>query len=317
MAENGGVRKDPGRPLSGVRMGILGKGGSGKTTTTVLVARELAQRGYQVIVLDADSTNVGLHRAFGLDQPPAPLVDLFGGMVFQGGVVSCPVDDPTPLPNAHLLLDDIPDRFVRKTPDQIFLLSAGKLGHLGPGGGCDGPIAKIARDLIISEGERDIVTLVDLKAGIEDSARGVLTSLDLAVVVVDPTVASVRLAADLREMVRSIREGVPPATQHLRDPELKALATELFRKATIREVLAVLNRVPDTNTEVQLAGKVRREAQMKPVGALREDPAVTMAWLEGSSVHSHGNRIRVTGIVTHLEDAVRSSPSRSQVGAPG
>ena len=48
------------------------------------------------------------------------------------------------------------------------------------------------------------VTLVDFKAGFEDSARGVLTGLDWAVVVVDPTTASLHMAVHLKRMVRKI-----------------------------------------------------------------------------------------------------------------
>jgi Mrp family chromosome partitioning ATPase len=88
--------------LMGKRIGVLGKGGSGKSTVVVLLANALRGRGYQVCVLDADSTNVGLHRALGLNGPPRSLLDYFGGMVFRGGSVTCPVDDPTPLQGAHL-----------------------------------------------------------------------------------------------------------------------------------------------------------------------------------------------------------------------
>jgi CO dehydrogenase maturation factor len=290
-------------PLAGKRIGILGKGGAGKSTVTVLLARELARRGYKVCLLDADSTNVGLHRALGSEEAPAPLIEYFGGMVFSGGLVTCPVDDPTPLPAAQISLEDLPSPYLTTPMNGICLLSGGKLGDMGPGGGCDGPIAKIARDLVVSSLDGEMVMLVDLKAGMEDSARGVLTNLDLAIVVVDPTVASVRIAADLREMVRQIRDGVPPATRHLEDPALARLAIRLFREARVKDVLAILNRVPDTNTEVRLAGKVFEAAGLKPIGTLREDPTIGFAWLEGSRVLSHENQGRVRTIVDRIEDA--------------
>ena len=58
------------RQLAERRIGVFGKGGSGKSTVTVLLARALVARGYDVCVLDADSTNVGLHRALGLNESP-------------------------------------------------------------------------------------------------------------------------------------------------------------------------------------------------------------------------------------------------------
>ena len=78
--------------LNGKRIGIFGKGGSGKSSVTVLLAKALKKSGYDVCVLDADSTNVGLAQALGIEQPPAPLLDYFGG-----GAVTYPMDDPMPL----------------------------------------------------------------------------------------------------------------------------------------------------------------------------------------------------------------------------
>jgi len=78
--------------LNGKRIGIFGKGGSGKSSVTVLLAKALKKSGYDVSVLDADSTNVGLAQALGIEQPPAPLLDYFGG-----GAVTYPMDDPMPL----------------------------------------------------------------------------------------------------------------------------------------------------------------------------------------------------------------------------
>jgi hypothetical protein len=64
----------------------------------VLLASLLRGRGYAVCVLDADSTNIRLHRALGIDQAPVPLMEYFGGMVCSGGPVTYPVDDPAPWP---------------------------------------------------------------------------------------------------------------------------------------------------------------------------------------------------------------------------
>ena len=93
------------RTLAGERIGVFGKGGSGKTTTSVLMAKVLQKQGYEVCVLDADSTNIGLHKVLGIDHPPDSLIDYFGGMIFSGGMVTCPVDDPTPLIGAEVTLD--------------------------------------------------------------------------------------------------------------------------------------------------------------------------------------------------------------------
>jgi len=240
------IEKEKG--LAGKRIGVFGKGGSGKSTVLVLLARVLRQRGYEVCILDADSTNIGMPGALGIDRAPKTLIDYFGGMVFSGGLVTCPVDDPTPLPGAEFSLEELPSEFYAQSQDGITLLEAGKIGDQGPGAGCDGPISKVARDIKIHQNGEQPVTLVDFKAGFEDSARGVITSLDWAVVVVDPTVAAVEMAANMKDMVRQIKEGVLPATDHLESPELVEWANKIFDQARIKDVSIVLNNVRDEET---------------------------------------------------------------------
>ena len=291
-------------PLSGLRLGVFGKGGSGKSTATVLLAEALLERGYSVLVLDADSTNVGLGRALGMDEDPDPLLDYFGGMVFSGGPVTCPVDDPTPLTGAVVSVHEIPDRFLARR-DGLGLMVAGKIGGLGPGAGCEGPIANIARDLVVQDLDPEHVVLVDFKAGFEDSARGAVTSLDWALVVVDPTVAAVQMAIHLAAMVSEIRAGVPPATQHLIDDgHLVELAIRLFREARIRGVVASLNRVTDASAEAYLRDSLEH-GSVPVVGRFGADPAVEEQWLYGRRIRSDVLAREAGALVKGLEAVVQ------------
>ena len=157
------------------RIGVFGKGGCGKSTIVVLLAQALRKSGYQVVVLDADSTNAGLYRALGYENPPVSLIDYFGGPVFSGGKVTCPVDDPTLLSESIIHLDEVPEQYYTFDKKGLFLFQLGKIGDKGPGAGCDGPISKITRDLRVRGVGEQLVTLIDVKAGLEDFARGVIT----------------------------------------------------------------------------------------------------------------------------------------------
>lgn len=268
--------------LTGTRLGFFGKGGAGKSTVLVLMARYLAREGYDVCVLDADSTNVGLHQALQIEEPPVPLLDYFGGMVFSGGLVTCPVDDPTLLSGAEIRLGQLPKRYYRRTADNIVFMATGKLAGKGPGAGCDGPLVKIARDLVIRDPAHPVL-LIDFKAGFEDTARGAITSLDEAVVVVDPTQASLQMAVHMRDMVRAIQAGGLPATRHLDAPDLVAIANRLYREARIREAVFVLNKVTDEASESYMR-EVLAEAAIVPLGVVYDDPSVARAWLRGEPI---------------------------------
>lgn len=100
---------DDAKALNDRRIGFFGRGGAGKSTAVVLLGRALVKDGYTVCIRDADSTNFGLHQALDLRDPPLPLIDHLGGMVFRGGAVTCPVDDPTPLRGVRMVLNKVPD----------------------------------------------------------------------------------------------------------------------------------------------------------------------------------------------------------------
>jgi CO dehydrogenase nickel-insertion accessory protein CooC1 len=285
--------------LAGKRIGVFGKGGSGKSTFVVLLATALCKQGYKVCVLDADSTNLGLSQALGIKNPPQTLLEYYGGMVFSGGKVTCPVDDPTYLEGAEISIAELPKEYYARNEDGLILLSAGKIGAQGPGAGCDGPIAKIARDVVIASQECPI-TLIDFKAGFEDTARGVMSNLDWAMVVVDPTVASVEIAANLREMVVQIQQDVLPATAHLESPEMVALANRIFTDARIEDLFVVLNKVPSWDVEDYLRDQLANHG-LKPIGVIYEDASIPLAWLKGQPVNTNSALSDVQIVAGKLE----------------
>ena len=288
--------------LAGRKIGVFGKGGAGKSTVTVLLARVLRECGYEVCVLDADSTNAGLAQAMGIQKPPETLLDYFGGMIFSGGAVTCPVDDPTPLSGAVVSIRELSDRYSGLSPEGIRLFIAGKMGEKGVGSGCDGPIGKIARDFRVHEYEGTPVMLVDFKAGFEDTARGIVTGLDWAVVVVDPTPASLQMALHTKDMVEQLKAGKLPDTRHLENLLLIQIANRNYQEARMRGATFVLNRLRNKETENYLR---RRLAEMgiTPVEALREDAAVSRSWLWGDPLDLGKMREAGRRIVKDLEAA--------------
>lgn len=304
------VDQTRGFPLRGKKIGFLGKGGAGKSTSLVLMAHALRQRGYTVTVLDADSTNYGLNVALGIPTAPTALIEYFGGAVFQGGAVSCPVDDPSRIGDATLSWEEIPAKYKAEAPSGIRYLVAGKIAGHGPGAGCDGPVAKIARDLTVHEENGPGVMLLDFKAGFEDSARGVVTGIDWGVVVLDPTTASIHMAGDLSSMLDKLRRGVPPATEHLETEAEIDLMREIFKRASIQGFSFLLNRVDGPESE-QLLREALKEHGITPSAVLGADPAISAAWLRGEPIGYTGeSNQEAAGIVDKLEDAFSLETAR-------
>jgi len=288
------------KSFSGTRIGILGKGGSGKSTVTALLAKTLANQNYQVCVFDADSTNLGLHQALGFDKPPTPLIHYFGGAIFSGGSVTCPVDDPTPLPGAEISLDKLPNNYYLQNQEGIFLFALGKIGDRGPGAGCDGPISKITRDLKISGIGDYPVTLIDLKAGLEDPARGVITGLDWVITVVDPTNAAIQIAIDIKNIINQIKSGKLPATRHLKNPALVKTAQKIFKEAKIKDSFVLLNKIKDKEIESYLRKKLE-EKGIEPLGIMWEDPSISLSWLKETSLMEIGARKDIERFIKRLK----------------
>jgi CO dehydrogenase nickel-insertion accessory protein CooC1 len=161
-------------------------------------------------------------------------------------------------------------------------------------------MAKIVRDLRVTDLGPDAVVLVDHKAGMEDSARGALTTVDWALAVVDPTTAALGMAVHLSRMIAEMQTGIPPATRHLGSSRLVDLAVRQFREAPVEDVLVVLNRVPDAPTETYLRAALGQR-DVAVIGVLREAPVLRDQWLRGERLHSNLLGADATAIVRSLE----------------
>jgi CO dehydrogenase nickel-insertion accessory protein CooC1 len=164
----------------------------------------------------------------------------------------------------------------------------------------------MARDLCVHGGWGDPVTLVDFKAGLEDSARGVVTGLDWVILIVDQTAASVQMAIDMKATVEKLQDGVIPATRHLDNPALVEMAKLTYANAKVEGVSYVLNKISGATKEQYLRDRLL-EAGISPIGAINDDTALSVGWLTGSKLKTETTQAEVTTIMEKLERAVRAS----------
>ena len=272
-------------PLAGKRIMVCGKGGSGKSTLVALLARSLLKKAYEVLVLDGDASNpeglVRLMFGYGVEDEPRPLVEFFGGL----DVVTCPVDDPSPLTrsgdvrpvpqNRIALGSEVPSEYYLGN-DSMRLFQVGKIQTYGQG--CDGPLEKVVRDFMVTG---DAVNLIDIKAGVEHFGRKVPEHIDVILGVIDCTRESISIAKRMDQFCQNI--GVDQF--HL-----------------------ILNKVASDDLEAVLREQLGALAN-KVIGVVHHDQAMMETALSGNALGDCSALHEVQRILDRLEEKMAIKPA--------
>jgi CO dehydrogenase maturation factor len=176
-----------------LKLGVVGKGGVGKTTVSGLLARAYAEQGRHVVAIDTDSNpNLGLSLGLSLAETEAIPVLPRSAVVGSGGTTAA----------ADLIAE-----YGRPTPGGPTLLSAIKVAAAGAGCTCSGHAT--VRSLLADALENVDLTLVDMEAGLEHLSRsgGTLAHADLLLVVCEPTRKSLLTAARTAALAAEL--GIP------------------------------------------------------------------------------------------------------------
>ncbi|GAB7014985.1 ATP-binding protein [Methanogenium cariaci] len=185
---------------------ICGKGGSGKSSISAMLAHEFSNMGKNVLVVDTDESNTGLNSLLGVVSPP-DLMEYLGGRAAATEKIMKAAPDyaSAKLLDGGIDINSLPEGYYSEK-NGIRLVSIGKIHEAGEGCAC--PMGMLAREFLA--GIRtfgDDVVIVDTEAGIEHFGRGIDAEADLVLMVIDPSFESVRLAE--RVFVMSENSGVP------------------------------------------------------------------------------------------------------------
>ena len=220
-----------------MKIAVSGKGGAGKTTISGTIARALARSGHDVLAIDADiNPMLGISLGLGMDG-----TERLTGMrqdLSEGGNSDDIVHEHT--------IEGLIERFGEDAPDGVRVVVASRVDMPDHGCLCCGVSAdRLLREM--QDGGRTV--LGDLEAGIGVLTRMEIGSLDVVLVVANPTPKSIEVA----------RRAAQAATAR----EIK--------------VLVVANRVA-SDADLEAISSVLGEYD---IAVVPEDPAIARADAEG------------------------------------
>jgi CO dehydrogenase maturation factor len=185
-----------------MKIAITGKGGVGKTTLTALLAQVYANRGRQVLAVDADPSPC-LAGALGFpDKLRAelhPIAEMDALIEERTGAKPGTVGGFFTL---NPRVDDIPERF-SVLHQGVRLLEMGSVDF--GGSGCICPESAMLKTLFTHLlFRKDDVLLLDMYAGVEHLGRATVDFVDAMIVVVEPTRRSLGTAAQIKKLANDI-----------------------------------------------------------------------------------------------------------------
>ena len=231
-----------------MKVSVCGKGGSGKSTIVTLLANEARARAYQVLVVDSDESNTGLFRLLGFSQPPIPLMELVGGK----RRLREKMGQPSVLTQSHVATQHIPPQYLAEK-DSLKLVVIGKI--LQSLEGCACPMGVLSREFLKKLSlKEDELAIVDMEAGVEHFGRGVETSIDSVLIVVEPPFESIEVAEKIHDLAAGVGIG---------------------------NVWAILNKVPSDEIGAKLQVELHRRG-IDIIGCIHFDSEVFKSSIEGS-----------------------------------
>ncbi len=157
-----------------MRLAIAGKGGSGKTTISAILARLAVRSRRSVVAIDADA-NPNLAVAMGLPPQTAGMHEPVPPSLMSRRIGGHGLTDP---------IADVLDRYGVTTPDGVRLLHLGAPAHADEG--CLCAAHAVVSALLEDLGSADYFVVVDMEASPEHLSRGTVRHVDAVWLVAEP-----------------------------------------------------------------------------------------------------------------------------------
>jgi CO dehydrogenase maturation factor len=197
--------------------------------------------------VDSDESNSGLFRMLSFARPPVPLMELVGG---KKGLKQ-KMGQPNVLSETQIVVAHIPEQYLLQK-NGLKLVTIGKI--LQSLEGCACPMGVLSREFLKKLTlQEDELVIVDMEAGVEHFGRGVDTSIDSVLVVVEPPLESVNVGQKIHDLASGIG---------------------------IKNVWAIVNKVPSEEISTRLKAELE-ERHIEMVGCIYFDTDIFSSSLDG------------------------------------
>jgi CO dehydrogenase maturation factor len=239
---------------------IVGKGGSGKTIITTLLAKVMSKNyNFKILLIDADPTHPHLSHMVNLI--PEKSLE-----ILRTEVINDILTKTTDFEKIAENIDFEVYNAIAENKD-FSLFSIGQ----PEGPGCFCPSNALLRKVIESISKDFDIVLVDCEAGLEQINRMVLETVDFLVIVLDISIRSVETAA-------AIRESANKFTQY-------------------KKLGLILNRVKGNTTQIK---QKLEDLKFNLLGEVPEDKIITEFELKGKPIIDIPEKSKSFEVVTKL-----------------
>lgn len=223
-----------------MKVAFLGKGGAGKSTLATAFVRTLRAQGKRVLAIDADhnmdlSYNLGVDPSLFLGTDPDRIKEYVGSEREAGFMQALSVGKKRGMFFTLFPVDAFTDSVSIRHEDGLRVMTAGPhTERVRSQEACSHSLAaplKVYLPLLsLNPGE---AVVIDERAGTDPVATGILSGVDLAVIVQEPTIHSQRVAQQIQQELA--RAGI---AHHIVDNKTEHMETDVKRiVANIESVL--------------------------------------------------------------------------------
>jgi CO dehydrogenase maturation factor len=182
-----------------VKIAIVGKGGSGKTTLAATLSRLLARRGFSVLAID-DDPNPNLGMALGVAGAALAAQHSLPRSIL---VERADASGETQIVGLAAPIEEITAEHSVPAPDGVTLLMNVQIEHGGGGCLCGEHIT--VRDMLGHMVEQEgQFTILDMEASVEHMGRGTPRYADVLLIVTEPYYRSLETTGRLAPLARDI-----------------------------------------------------------------------------------------------------------------